>query len=213
MTIFILNLNRNIKLFKLTGVSFSDKRELRESDALFLIIIVLTGFKKGGKEMPQKKESKELARPEPSRAVSLLGDMERRFDDFFKRPFSSFGLSWWPRLRLLEAEEVSPSVDIFEEADDVVVKAELPGVKKEDLDLTLTGNTISISGEKKKEEKVEKKNYYRFEQSYGSFCRSLNLPKEVQTDKAKSRFKDGVLEIRIPKTEEAKKKETKLKID
>lgn len=163
--------------------------------------------------MAKKKESKELAKAEPSRAISLFEEMERRFDEFFRRPSSLFGPSWWSRLRLPEVEEISPAVDIYEEGDDVVVKAELPGVKKEDLDVTLTDNTVNISGEKKKEKKVKKKNYYKLEQSCGSFCRSFSLPKEVQTDKAKSRFKDGVLEIRIPKTEEAKKKETKLKID
>lgn len=110
-------------------------------------------------------------------------------------------------------EELMPSVDIFEEKDDVVVKAELPGIKKEDLDITLTDDTISISGEKKKEEEVSKKNYHRWECSYGSFSRSFTLPAEVQSDKAKAQFKDGVLEIRIPKTEEAVKKEKKVKIE
>ncbi len=108
---------------------------------------------------------------------------------------------------------MSPSVDIFEEKNDVVVKAELPGIKKEDLDVTLTDDTISIAGEKKKEEKVEKKDYYRWECSYGAFARTFTLPAEVQTDKAKTQFKDGVLVIRIPKTKEAVKKEKKLKIE
>jgi HSP20 family protein len=110
-------------------------------------------------------------------------------------------------------EELMPSVDVFEESDEVVVKAELPGMKKEDIDVSMTDNAISISGEKKKEEKVERKNYYREERSYGSFTRSFRFPVEVQTDKAKANFKEGILEIRIPKTEEAKKKEKKLVIE
>ena len=109
-------------------------------------------------------------------------------------------------------EEMSPSVDIFEDKNDVVVKAELPGIKKEDIDVTLTDDTISIAGEKKKEEEVEKKNYYWWESSYGSFSRTFTLPAEVQTDKVKTQFKDGILEIRIPKTDEAVKKEKKVKI-
>jgi HSP20 family protein len=139
-------------------------------------------------------------------------EMERRFEDFFRRPFSLLP-SWMPRLRMPEIEEVSPSMDIFTEGDNVVVKAELPGMKKEDIDVSLTEDTITISGDKKKEEKIEKKDYYSLERSYGSFKRSFSLPAEVQTEKASAKFKDGVLEIRIPKTEEAKKKEKKVLIE
>ncbi|MDI6890346.1 MAG: Hsp20/alpha crystallin family protein [Thermodesulfovibrionales bacterium] len=159
-----------------------------------------------------KKKSKELIRVEPTKALSPFEEMERWFEDFFRRPFSLMP-SWFPRLRLPEIEEVSPSVDVFEEGDEVVVKAELPGMRKEDLDVKLTEDTITISGEKKKEEKVEKKDYYRLERSYGSFTRSFRLPAEVQTEKAAAKFKDGVLEIRILKTEEAKKKERKIMIE
>lgn len=160
-----------------------------------------------------KKKTKELVKVEPSKTLSPFETAERWFEDFFRRPFSLMGPSWWPRLRMPEMEEVTPSVDIFEDRDDVVVKAELPGMKKENIDVSLTDDAITISGEKKKEEKVEKKNYYSFERSYGSFTRSFRLPTEVQTDKAKARFEDGVLEIRIPKTEEAKKKEKKILVE
>lgn len=160
-----------------------------------------------------KKTSKEIVKVEPAKALSPFEEIERRIEDFFRRPFSLFGPTWWPRLRFPEIEEISPSVDIFEEGDDVVVKAELPGMKKEDIEVKLTDNTITISGEKKKEEKIEKKDYYRLERSYGSFCRAFSLPAEVQTDKAKAQFKEGILEVRIPKSEEAKKKEKKLMIE
>jgi HSP20 family protein len=160
-----------------------------------------------------KKEKKELVKVEPAKALSPFQEMmERRFEDFFRRPFSLMP-SWWPRLRMPEVEEIVPSMDIFTEGDDVVVKTELPGMKKEDIDVSLTKDTITISGEKKEEEKVEKKDYYRFERSYGSFKRSFSLPSEVQTEKPSAKFKDGVLEIRIPKTEEAKKKEKKVMIE
>ncbi|HHN64489.1 MAG TPA: Hsp20/alpha crystallin family protein [Nitrospirae bacterium] len=163
--------------------------------------------------MARKKEtSKEVVKVEPTRLPSPFEEMERWFDEFFRRPFSLFGPSWLPRLRMPEIEEISPSVDIFEEGDDVVVKAELPGMKKDDIDVTLSDDTITISGEKKREEKVEKKNYYRYERSFGSFSRSFRLPVDVQADKAKATFKDGILEIRIPKTEEAKKRQRKLQI-
>ncbi|NOY39509.1 MAG: Hsp20/alpha crystallin family protein [Nitrospirae bacterium] len=164
--------------------------------------------------MAKKQESKELVRSEPSRVLAPFEEMERWFEeDVFRRPFSLLGPSWLPRLRFPELEEISPVVDIYEEGDDVVVKAEMPGIKKDDVDVSLTDNTITISGEKKKEEKVEKKNYYRLERSYGSFTRTFRLPAEVQSDKAKAKFKDGILEIRVPKTEEAKKREKKVKVE
>jgi HSP20 family protein len=166
-----------------------------------------------------KKETKELAKAEPTKALTPFHEMERRFqemekrfEDFLRRPFS-FMPSWLPRLRMPELEELSPSVDIMTEGDVVVVKAELPGMKKENIDVNLTKDTITISGEKRKEEKVEKKDYHSIERSYGSFKRSFSLPAEVETEKASATFKDGVLEIRIPKTEEAKKKEKKVMIE
>ena len=166
-----------------------------------------------------KKEKKELEKVEPTKALTPFHEMERRFqemekrfEDFLRRPFS-FMPSWLPRLRMPELEELSPSVDIMTEGDVVVVKAELPGMKKENIDVNLTKDAITISGEKRKEEKVEKKDYHSIERSYGSFKRSFSLPAEVETEKASATFKDGVLEIRIPKTEEAKKKEKKVMIE
>jgi HSP20 family protein len=162
------------------------------------------------------KETKGLVKAEPASALSPFGDLERRFErmerifeDFFGRPFGFHLPSLRPRAA---AEEVSPSVDIFEEGSDVVVKAELPGMKKEDLEVNFARGNLVISGEKKQEEKVEKKDYYRMERSYGAFTRSFRLPADVQGDKAKATFKDGVLMIRVPKTEEAKKKEKKIPI-
>jgi HSP20 family protein len=160
-----------------------------------------------------KKKEKELVKIEPTKALSPIEEMESWFGDFFRRPFSFMRPSWFPGFRMPEIEEITLSVDVFEEKDEVVVKAELPGMDKEDIDVKLTDDMITISGEKKKEEKVEKKNYYRMERSYGSFTRSLRLPAEVQTEKASAKFKEGVLEIRIPKTEEAKKKEKKVLIE
>ncbi|GAQ95769.1 HSP20 family protein [Thermodesulfovibrio aggregans] len=157
-----------------------------------------------------RKETKDVARVEPS-ILSPFEEIERLFDEVMRRPFSLFR-SFVPRVRE-EAEFISPAVDIYEEGDDLVVKAELPGINKEDIEVKITDDYITISGEKKREEKVEKKDYYRYERSYGSFSRTFRLPVDVQTDKAKAKFENGVLEIRIPKTEEAKKKERKLQIE
>jgi HSP20 family protein len=162
--------------------------------------------------MAKKKESKEIKKVEPSGFLSPLEGMERRLEDFFRRPFSLMP-SWWSEFRFPEAGEFSPSFDIFEEGENIVVKGDLSGMKKEDLDVNLTDDTVTISGEKKKEAKVEKKDYYRLERSHGSFSRSFHLPEKVQTDRAKAKFEGGVLEIRIPKTEEAKKRKKKLNIE
>lgn len=154
------------------------------------------------------KESKELAKTEPVSFPSIW-DMDRWFEDFFRRPFPAFAA---PRLKMMEREEFAPSVDIFEEGNEVVVKAELPGMKKEDIDITLTEDSITLSGEKKKETEEKKKDYYRWECSYGSFRRTFTLPAAVQRNKVKAEFKEGVLQIRMPKTEEAVKQEVKVKI-
>ncbi|MEW6117772.1 MAG: Hsp20/alpha crystallin family protein [Nitrospirota bacterium] len=166
------------------------------------------------KEKKGKKESKELMKVEPARLLSPFEQMERQFEEFFRRPFSLLSQpTWWPARRIFGAEEFAPSVDIYEEDGDVVVKAELPGMKKEDISIDLTDHTITISGEKKEEEKVEEKNFYRHERFYGSFVRSFDIPTDVKADEAKAKFKDGVLEVRLPKTEEAKQKVKKVAIE
>jgi HSP20 family protein len=160
------------------------------------------------------KEKKGIEPYQPSRGISVFDQMDRLFEDFLGRRFGRWWPSIrWPETRLFAETEMTPSMDIFEDKDDIVVKAEIPGMAKDDVNVNVTDNTLTISGEKKKEEKVEKKDYYRLERSFGSFSRSFHLPAEVQTDKAKATFKDGVLEVRMPKTEEAKKKETKVKIE
>ncbi len=163
------------------------------------------------KEKKIEKKEVQPYRPEVSGWLSPFERMEDLFESFFRRPF---GRPRWPGIpKWLEEIEPSPSVDIFEEGDDVVVKTELPGMSRDDIEVNLSDDALTLSGEKKKEEKVEKKDYYRLERSYGSFSRSFSLPAEVQTDKAKASFKKGVLEVRIPKTEEAKKKVQKIKIE
>jgi HSP20 family protein len=156
-----------------------------------------------------EEKAKELVKSEGARLPMGPLDLDKWFDESFLRPFSLFGLS----RRRGAAEEVVPTVDIFESNGDVVLKAELPGIKKDDIEITLSDGSITISGEKKKESEVKKKDYYKWESSYGSFCRTFALPAEVQGEKAKSTYKDGVLEVRLPKTEAAKSKEVKVKIE
>ncbi len=138
-------------------------------------------------------------------------EMDRMMEDFFGRRRRS----WWPErwLRPGEGELGAPAIDLFEDKDDIVIKAELPGMNKDDVEVNLSDRSLTIKGEKKKEEEIKEENYYRCERSYGSFVRSLELPKDVHFDKVKASFKNGVLEIRLPKTEEAKTKEIKVKVE
>ncbi len=161
----------------------------------------------------KERERKEVVKHEPGRVLSPFDEMERWFDGVFRRPFFHFGSSHWPGRQRLEKEELSPVVDIYSADGDVVIKAEVPGMTKEDINVNLTDKSITISGKKEKEEKVEEKDYYRYESSHGSFHRTFSLPEGVETDKVKAKFKDGVLEVRLPISEEAKKKEKKVTID
>lgn len=161
-------------------------------------------------------EEKAIATKKPSEVVSRGEEFEhwldRFMDDMWRRPFPSlFGRDRWLPIRPLGVR--MPSLDVYEEKDAVVVKTELPGMKKEDIEVNLTGETLTIKGEKKEDKEVKEDDYYRRERSYGSFMRSVGLPCEVKSEEIKASFKDGVLEIRLPKTEEAKKKAVAVKID
>ncbi len=161
-------------------------------------------------EKAKEKETKAVAPWRPFMDLSRWDrDMERMMGDFFgRRP-------WWPErwFRTEEMELTAPVVDLYEEKDDIVVKAELPGIEKDKIEVNLADHTLTIKGEKKKEEEIKEENYYRSERSYGSFMRTLELPKDVHADKVKATFKNGILEVRLPKTEEAKTKEVKVKVD
>ncbi|MEN6375629.1 MAG: Hsp20/alpha crystallin family protein [Smithella sp.] len=104
-------------------------------------------------------------------------------------------------------------VDIFEDGDDLIARAELPGMKKEDIEVSITDETIKICGEKKKEEEIDKQYYHKWERSFGSFCRVFTLPEKINTDKVKSTLKDGVLEIKMHKSKKEKIKEVKIKVE
>jgi len=138
--------------------------------------------------------------------LSTLSEMERWFEDALHRPF--LGFHRLPLANLLgerRSGDFVPAVDIFEEGSDVVIRAELAGLKKEDIKVEVAGNTLTLSGEKRGEEKVQKKDYYRVEQSYGSFSRTLELPEGCKAEEVKASYKDGLLEIRVPKAPEARK--------
>ena len=145
----------------------------------------------------------DLVRWEPFRElISLREAMDRLFEESFVRP-------WGDWLVPFGAETLA--VDMYETDDEVVVKASLPGVKPEEIDISITGNTLTIKGETKAEEEVKEKNYIRRERRYGAFSRSLALPTEVEADKAEAVFENGVLTLILPKAEEVKPKSIKVK--
>ena len=133
----------------------------------------------------------------PWRPFTELEEWERRFSDLLGRP------SW--RLPVAERGWM-PAVDVFEKRDKFVAKAELPGIKEEDIDVSVVGDTLSIKGEKKGETEVKEEDYYRCERSYGSFYRSIPLPSTVDAAKIEASFEDGVLEITLPKSAKMKPK-------
>jgi HSP20 family protein len=144
--------------------------------------------------------------------MPAFGDeMDRLMERFFGRGFMP---SWMPRFRWPEEMKMPyAAVDVYEDAGSVVLKAELPGMTKDEIHVEITGEMITISGEKKKEEDVKKDDYHRMERSFGSFRRTISLPAEVQSAKAKARFHDGMLEIKVPKTKEAKEKRIKVEVE
>ena len=144
-----------------------------------------------------------LVRWEPFRElVSLREAMDRLFEESFVRPSQG---------RLSLAREGGLAVDMYETDDAVVVKSAIPGIKAEDIDISITGDTLTIKGETKTEEEVNEENYIRRERRYGAFCRTLALPLPVVPDKADAEFENGVLTLTLPKAEEIKPKAIKIK--
>jgi HSP20 family protein len=138
----------------------------------------------------------------PWRPSREMEEMERRFDDLFSWPSLP---AMWRRMPSMEMAW-APALDVFEKDDRFVVKAELPGMKEKDIDVSVVGNRLIIRGERKAESEVEKKDYYYSERSYGSFSRSIDIPSDVDAKKIEASYDDGVLEINLPKTPGVKPK-------
>lgn len=105
-----------------------------------------------------------------------------------------------------------PEIDLAEEKDSFIVKADLPGIKKEELDIKVEGRLLTLKGERKEEKETKEKNYYASERFYGAFTRMIELPADVKADQVKAAYKDGVLEITLPKTEGAKAKQITVEV-
>ena len=134
---------------------------------------------------------------------SDLARLHRGMDNLFSSFFGD-----WPAL--IE-QRLWPSVDISDNENELVVTAEVPGCKAEDIDISVQGDTLTISGEKKDSDEKREKGYYYRESSYGSFRRDINLPTDVQTQKVDASCKNGVLTVTLPKSEQAKSVRVKIK--
>jgi HSP20 family protein len=146
-----------------------------------------------------------LVRWDPFRdLVSLKERMDRLFEDTFARSRNiEEGLapgSW------------SPPVDIYETDENIILQAELPGIERKDITLEVKDDVLTLKGDRKFEKEVKQENYHRVERSYGSFQRSFTLPSNIKRDKVEAEFKDGILEVILPKVEEAKPRQIKVEV-
>jgi HSP20 family protein len=135
-------------------------------------------------------------------------EMEKRLSTYMGRPTARTEAG----KEAMTVAEWSPLVDITEDEKEYVIKAELPDVKKEDIKLTVEDNVMTISGERKYEKEEKGKKYHRVERAYGSFMRSFTLPEAADGSKVSAEYKDGVLNVRLPKSEKAKPKSIEVKV-
>ena len=106
----------------------------------------------------------------------------------------------------------TPAVDIYDSSDNILIKAELPGLEKDEIEISVQDNNLIIKGEKKKEQEIKEDNYFRTERFYGSFCRMVPLPADVDPGRADTRYQDGILSLTLPKKAEAKPKQIKIEV-
>ena len=143
-----------------------------------------------------------MNRWEPSRgAMTLQEQLSRMFGDVLERTGEESTLTAW-----------APPVDIYETANELVLKADLPEVNPQDLDIRVENNILTIRGERKFEKKVNEENYLRIERAYGSFSRSFSLANSVKSEEIKADYQNGALTLRIPKREETKPKQIKVNV-
>lgn len=144
----------------------------------------------------------ELSKLDPLREmVSIRDEIDRLFDSFFGRA---------PRFRRTEEGEWSPVIDVEETSDEFIVTAELPGMKKENIKISISKGRLSISGDKKKE--LKDMIYHRLERSFGKFKRIIPLPSQVNPDSVRASYRDGLLTVTLPKVEKARPKEISIEV-
>lgn len=164
------------------------------------------------KENDTVKKQKQVAISRRKGPLSPFWDDERWFENFFPRGWMRPFHVDWPSFHNLpgDIEARMPKVDVIDRDAEVLVRAEVPGVDKDDLEVSVTDHTVTIKGKTRHEEKEEKGDYYRCEISSGSFARTVALPSDVDTESVDASFKDGVLELKMPKVAMAKRRNIKI---
>lgn len=157
-------------------------------------------------------KGQEIRKAAPARALAPFEEMDRLFERFFRHGGMRPWRFEWPSFPELgrPLEGLTPKVDVIDREAEVIVRAEVPGVEKKDLDVSVSDDTVTIKGEVHREEKAEQGDYHRHEISMGAFARTVALPAEVDGTKAKAVFKDGILEVTLPKREQARRHSIKL---
>ena len=146
-----------------------------------------------------------LVRFDPFRELSTMQDrINRIFGDAYTRRYDD---------DLTQRGEWFPPVDIYENGhDEIVLKAELPGLQREDIELRVENNTLTLRGERKRDTEIKQEQYHRVERSYGAFSRSFSLPSRIDTEKVRAEFKEGVLSIKLPVKAEAKPRQIEVAV-
>jgi HSP20 family protein len=139
-----------------------------------------------------------MDRWEPFRVSDIQTEVNRLFDNLIGRPTSVSGRTW------------APAVDMYATKDDLVITLELPGVSEKDVSVSITGDLLTVKGERRFENQVKEQDLLHVERTYGKFERVIQLPMAVQADRVKATYREGVLEIKLPKAEELKPKEIKI---
>jgi HSP20 family protein len=160
--------------------------------------------------MTEESKKQEIQKA-PARGLSPFEEMDRLFHQYFRRGWMRPWHFEWPSFPDISLPTMKmPKVDVVDREAEVVVKAEIPGVEKKDIDISVGEDAITIKGSSRHEEKEENGDYYRREISSGAFLRTVALPATVDGTKAKANFKDGLLEVTIPKVEKAKRHSVKV---
>lgn len=149
-----------------------------------------------------------------ARGMRPFEDLDRLFEGFFPRSFMrpfAFDRPVWERMMPAARQPMAmPAVDVIDHENEIIVRAEVPGCTKNDLDLSMSDTTLTIRGHSGQEQKEEREDYYYQETSYGEFARSVNLPTEVDATNAQAKIKDGILEVTLPKAQGAKRRSIKV---
>jgi len=155
----------------------------------------------------------EMIEPIPRRELSPFDEMDRMFDTLLHRSWLRPFRELWPEWAQFEETRgfAAPRVDVIDRDEEVLVRAEVPGVEKNELQVDLAGQLLTIKGERRREEKEDEGEIFRSEISRGSFSRTIRLPEDVDFEKAAAEFKDGMLEIHLPKTHKTDRRRIEIK--